>query len=1088
MLHYRLGLDMGTNSLGWCAVQVQRDGERWVAIGILDLGVRIFDDGREPAKKEVPGESSAVQRRTARGMRRRYDRKLMRKKSTLRELIKAGLMPEDQTERKKLEALEPLKLRSDALTRQLEPYEIGRALFHLQQRRGFKSNRKESRSNSETVTPMKDAALKLEQLLTQQTLGQYLYERNKGRQTTRFHARKEGSKTLYDFYPTRKLVEEEFNAIWEAQKKYHLRLLSDEAKQAVHHAIFYQRKLKPQPKGHCSIRTDEERMAWAMPTAQHFRIAKEINNLRILRPDDFQYKSREELENRQKLSPEQRETLFKALCAQGSMTFKQIRKTLGIDSTTTFNLETPHREKLLGDETAARMRGGKKKGEVFPGWDNLKLEQQDGIIAKLICDDPKDPNYLEDEDLAAWLSEHYGLAPEHAEKVMEAPLPASYAKFGKTVITKILPKMQGKGLMEHDALIACGYNPGDQYTGEICEKLPYYGELLEGHVVRNEKSSDPMVREYGRVANPTVHIALNQLKRLMNTIKGRYGCWPQEIVVEMTRELKKGRTEIAEIIREIEKNTKQRDTWRKEIAERCSIPEENISDYDLAKMKLWYELEGDATHRKCVFSGEMISLTRLFDDVEIEHILPRSQTLDNTSANKTLATREANRLKANQIPYEAFKNMTGKYAYEAIWERAQALPKSKRWRFLPDAMERFTAKGDFAARQLNDTSYMARLATKYLAYSCEQGKDGVRVTPGALTGLLRKAWGLNALLGDDEEKNRNDHRHHAIDALVIALTDIRTVQQVQRAAAREEEERAKGNDAISVKKVLGKEKPAIISDWNALKEAVDRIIVSHKPDHGSPAQHGGGTSGRLHEDTYYGYVGEGDKKGTLKLVLRVPLLSLKNAGELDGIRDKELRDALQQFVYEHEGSFEEALRAFSVGNHQWKGIHSVRVLKEKSTDSMISVKKRNDGLPWKVAQGGSNQRAEIYCPKSGKKAGKWQMEVIKSFDANQKDFVPAWRMEHPDADLVMTLHMNDIVAYEEDGNHTVSRVRKLNSIGQVVLVDPRRAKLENAEGWVASANQLQLKNTRPLYVKVDGSVYDPLGELTTPRVSPRVTA
>ena len=364
MLHYRLGLDVGTNSLGWCALHIRKDGS---PVGMLDWGVRIFDDGREPAKKDIPGESSAVQRRMARGMRRRYDRKLMRKKATLRELVKAGLMPEDNAARKRLEALEPLKLRNDALVRKLEPHEVGRALFHLQQRRGFKSNRKESRSNNESITPMKEAALKLEQLLTGKSLGQYLYERNRQRQTTRFHTHKEGSKTLYEFYPTRKLVEEEFNAIWEMQRKYHSELMTEEAREAIRKAIFHQRKLKPQHKGNCAIIPTEERMAWAMPTAQRFRIAKEIANLRILRPDDYLYKG-EELEARQKLSQEQQKKLFEALCRQGSMTFKQIRKHIGMDSSVTFNLETPHREKLLGDETAVRMRPSKKKGEVFPGW------------------------------------------------------------------------------------------------------------------------------------------------------------------------------------------------------------------------------------------------------------------------------------------------------------------------------------------------------------------------------------------------------------------------------------------------------------------------------------------------------------------------------------------------------------------------------------------------------------------------------------------------------------------------------------------------------------------------------------------------
>jgi hypothetical protein len=135
----------------------------------------------------------------------------------------------------------------------------------------------------------------------------------------------------------------------------------------------------------------------------------------------------------------------------------------------------------------------------------------------------------------------------------------------------------------------------------------------------------------------------------------------------------------------------------------------------------------------------------------------------------------------------------------------------------------------------------------------------------------------------------------------------------------------------------------------------------------------------------------------------------------------------------------------------------------------------------KLAQGGSNQRAEIYCPKSGKNAGKWQMEVIKTFNANKQAFAPNWRKEFPDADLVMTLHRDDMVAYEEEGKTVIKRVRKLNSPDKAVFVDINRAKLDKNEGWEASANKLQEKKTRSIMVEIDGSVYDPLGILTTKR-------
>ena len=83
----RLGLDVGTNSIGWCLVEY--DSEHPVGIRIIDTGVRIFSDGRDPKS----GASLAVDRRDARAMRRRRDRYLRRREAFLKTLIRYGLMP-----------------------------------------------------------------------------------------------------------------------------------------------------------------------------------------------------------------------------------------------------------------------------------------------------------------------------------------------------------------------------------------------------------------------------------------------------------------------------------------------------------------------------------------------------------------------------------------------------------------------------------------------------------------------------------------------------------------------------------------------------------------------------------------------------------------------------------------------------------------------------------------------------------------------------------------------------------------------------------------------------------------------------------
>lgn len=134
--NYRLGLDLGTNSIGWAMLALNQENQPYK---ILDAGVRIFSDGRNPKD----GTPLAVARREARGMRRRRDRFLARKSKLMNCLVNLELMPKDEIERKKLESLNPYELRTKALYQALTAFELGRAIFHLNQRRGFQSNRKE---------------------------------------------------------------------------------------------------------------------------------------------------------------------------------------------------------------------------------------------------------------------------------------------------------------------------------------------------------------------------------------------------------------------------------------------------------------------------------------------------------------------------------------------------------------------------------------------------------------------------------------------------------------------------------------------------------------------------------------------------------------------------------------------------------------------------------------------------------------------------------------------------------------------------------------------------------------------------------
>src|SRR6218665_2547156 len=142
-MKYRLALDLGPTSLGWAMALLHGKSN---PAPLIRAGVRIFPDGRN-AKD---GSSLAVTRRDARAMRRRRDRLLKRKKRMHDQLVQHGFFPADVVERKELERLNPYQLRAKGLHEALTPGEFARALFHINQRRGFKSNRKTDRKDNDS--------------------------------------------------------------------------------------------------------------------------------------------------------------------------------------------------------------------------------------------------------------------------------------------------------------------------------------------------------------------------------------------------------------------------------------------------------------------------------------------------------------------------------------------------------------------------------------------------------------------------------------------------------------------------------------------------------------------------------------------------------------------------------------------------------------------------------------------------------------------------------------------------------------------------------------------------------------------------
>lgn len=1031
-MRYRLALDLGSTSLGWAMIRLNKDNQ---PCAVIKAGVRIFSDGRNPKD----GSSLAVTRRAARAMRRRRDRLLKRKARMMNALIKHGYFPADEAQRKTLETLNPYTLRAKGLDEALTPGEFARALFHINQRRGFKSNRKTDKKENDSGA-LKTAIKKVQETLAAEncrTVGEWLHKRMTAGQPVRarYHqekiAREDGKNKLnkyYDLYIDRAMIEHEFDELWQKQSELNPTLFNENARTNLKDVLLFQRKLKPVKAGRCTFMPEEERAPLALPSTQRFRMYQEVNNLRILR----------EGLKEEPLTLKQRDDLIAALEGKNKLTFTQIRKLLGVGGAAQFNFEDPKRQEFKGNTTSAILGKAEHFGDAWFTFDEAK---QDAIVMRLV----KEEN---EGELIRWLQGETGVDEKHAEAIANASLPEGYGSLCEKALARILPELKREVITFDKAAKAAGFHhsqlndnqeiPGRTFpaerintdTGEIktfhlFHELPYYGEALQRHVgFGSGKPEDVPEKRYGKIANPTVHIGLNQVRLVVNALIKRYG-HPSEIIVELARDLKQSRDQRKEEQQRQADNQKRNTRMRTDIASTLKISEERVSRDDIEKMILWEELSANVADRRCPYSGAQISMAMLLsDEVEIEHILPFSQTLDDSLNNKTVAMRQANRIKGNRTPWEARNDFAAQgWKYEDMLARAEQMPKSKRYRFAEDGYQRWQKddKG-FLARALNDTRHLSRVAFEYLKLICPD----TRVIPGRMTAMLRGRFGLNDVLGLHGEKNRNDHRHHAVDACVIAVTDHSLLKKFADASASARE------------KQLNRLVESMPLPWDSYREHVQRAVeqthISHKPNHAY--------EGVMHEDTAY----------------RPPHLDKQGIWKTRGIG----------------------------GNNPNE--------KKGNSDAMVAIKHTSDSTrhatdehgkpsPYKGYVGGSNYCIEIVRNEKGK----WEGEVISTFGAYQyaRTFGED-RLRHPhlsisNKPLVMRLMKNDVVRMDVDGEIQTMLVIKIPSNGQVFMAgigeansDARNKDANDSFAYISkTAGTLQKAAARRVTISPIGELRDP---------------
>ncbi|QEG35994.1 type II CRISPR RNA-guided endonuclease Cas9 [Bythopirellula goksoeyrii] len=894
-----LGLDVGPRSIGWALIN--DDPKTPNDSKIIDLGVRVFPEGVDAFDtfKEV---SRSEQRRIARRRRRQQRRRANRRRMLKGTLLELDCWPTDESEQESLYQLDPYVLRSKALDEQLTLHEIGRVLLHLNQRRGFKSNKKEqakaeakAKRKQPENTNVPDADKKPEDLLlemqeleqaikdsTARTLGEYLCKK----QLAFDHAVRIEDDHIRGRHTLRKMLMDEFDQIWNKQAQYyplfteqlrdgkvgrqrdiHKPLpkdrvfldkqgtvknprfeMSDLEAFGLFGLIFFHRTLKPVPKeivGLCELEPKQRRCARADRRAQYFRLLQEVNNLRYIDPD---------LNQEGKLSDSQRKLLLKYLETREKATFDEIRKTLGLMESITFNLERGNKSHLKGMTTDWLI--AKSYGK---DWHELPGEIKSGVVEILI-------NSVDEEATHQILTNRFSFTAHQADAIQAVDLPEGYSKLSVMAIEKLRPFLeQGMVYMAEDvknsALQAAGYFRRDQLQRRLFDKLPD----------PRRTASSPI----GDIPNPVVKRTLTEIRKVVNAIIRVYGK-PDVVHLEMARSLKMS----AEKRKEYNKRIRDRENARNTVAETLRENGARPSHESILRYLLW-----EAQNQECVYSGKPISLNQLLGDgggVEIDHLLPYQRTLDDSQANKVVCFRTSHADKGNRSPYEWLAG-SDKDKYRAICQRAKQLVYPKYRRFLQKELQ----LDHFIARQLTDTSYITKATAEYLQCLFEK-EHAVLGLKGQLTSELRWQWGLETVIEElpdspawhesanlrPGEKNRADHRHHAIDAVVLALTTRSRLQKLSQL----------------VKSGGAKKHGETLADpWENFRDDVlqhiKQVNVSHRVDRK--------VRGALHEETLYGRT---QTRG--EWVVRKPLENL-SANEIEKIRDETIRNLVMVQLKEH---------------------------------------------------------------------------------------------------------------------------------------------------------------------------------------------
>lgn len=857
-----LGLDLGVGSIGWALIEVDNNDN---PSKILGMGSRIVPLSTDDTTEFSHGNAiSKNQKRTQkRTQRKGYDRYQLRRQNLTEKLRELNMLPDERLI--ELPVLELWQLRADAATagKQLSLSEIGRVLYHLNQKRGYKHSKSDDTSDSkqrEYVANVNKRYAEIKEL--NMTIGQFFASKLKENEIRNDKGVFYTYRIKEQVFPRAAYIAE-FDQIMNCQKVYYPGILTDQVIDELrNNIIYYQRPLKSCK--HLVSICEFEKKAYvnkegkivydgpkvAPKTSPLFQVCKiweSVNNITLTNKRNEQYP----------ITLEQRWKMFQYLDEHEKMTIAEMYKILGIKKSDGWwggkaigkglqgNItKTQVKEALSGIENAENLTRFELKKE-----DSHVVDVNTGEVLSVIS-----PSFLDEplyrlwhviysiqnpDELKLTLEKQFGITDKDIQDKLcriDFVKPGFGNKSAK-FMRKLIPYLE-EGEMYSEACDHVGMNHSNSIT-----KAQNEARVLLDRLPQLEKNS---------LRQPIVEKILNQMINVINALIDKYG-QIDETRIELARELKESREERATSFARNNENERR----NKEITSRIQEYDVRSSKSRIQKYKLWEESD----HR-CFYCGQPVGAKEFLEgfDVEVEHVIPRSLFFDDSFSNKVCSCRKCNAEKNNRTAYD-FMKQKPETEFQAYLERVDSafqnhkISKTKRDRLLTPEKDIPT---DFIDRQLRESQYISKKSQEILKQVCRN----VWSTSGSVTDFLRHTWGYDEILhslnftryrevgltetvsfdhkGQEHQEERIkdwskrlDHRHHAIDALTIAETRQSFIQRLNNLNT----ERDAMFQEVEAQGEQWKERRSLLEKWtltqphfevSEVKEITDSILISFK--------------------------------------------------------------------------------------------------------------------------------------------------------------------------------------------------------------------------------------------------------------------